>query len=62
MQSSAKSPRVSQLPLFHPPSTAPHWQSLPQEVRGQTLALLVCLLRAAAFANIQPLSEEAHSE
>jgi hypothetical protein len=62
MPSLAKSPRVGQLPLFHPPSTAPHWQSLPQEVRGQTLALLVCLLRAGACAKIQPLSEEARNE
>jgi hypothetical protein len=49
MQSLAKSRRASQLPLFHPPIATPHWESLPQEVRRQTLALLVRLLRASAY-------------
>ena len=48
MQSPAKPRRSSQLPLFHPPVATPRWESLPQEVRRQTLALLARLLRARA--------------
>jgi hypothetical protein len=55
MRSLAKSRRASQLPLFHPPIATPHWESLPPEVRRQTLALLVRLLRARA-------QSDAHSD
>jgi hypothetical protein len=61
MQSLAKSRRASQLPLFHPPIATPHWESLPQEVRRQTLALLVRLLRASAH-DTNEVSEEARDE
>jgi hypothetical protein len=53
MQSLAKSRRASQLPLFQPPITTPRWESLPPEVRRQTLALLVRLLRARARSGAQ---------
>ena len=53
MHSLAKSRRVSQLPLFHPPMATPRWESLPQEVRCQILALLVRLLRTHAASGAQ---------
>lgn len=59
MQSLTKSRRASQLPLFHPPIAAPRWESLPQEVRRQTLALLARLLRARARSDTREGSEEA---
>ena len=53
MQRLAKPRRASQLTLFHPPMTAPRWESLPQEVRRQALPLLVRLLRAGARSGEQ---------
>jgi len=53
MPSLAKSPRASQLTLFQPLATTPRWESLPSEVRRQTLALLVRLLRAHARSDVQ---------
>ena len=57
MQSLAKPRRASQLPLFHPPAATPRWESLPQEVRRQTLALLARLLRARARSDALADSE-----
>jgi hypothetical protein len=45
MQVAAKSPRLSQLKLFHPTIMAPTWDHLPREMREQTLRLLARLLR-----------------
>jgi len=53
MQRLPKPRRASQLTLFHPPVATPRWESLPQEVRRQTLALLVRLLRAGARSGEQ---------
>ena len=53
MRSLAKSRRASQLPLFHPPIATPPWESLPEEVRRQTVALLVRLLRARARSDVR---------
>lgn len=62
MQSLARSRRASQLPLFHPPSAAPRWESLPQEVRTQTLPLLVRLLRTGAHGDTNEVGEEVRDE
>ena len=45
MQAAAKSPRLSQLKLFHPTITTPTWGHLPREMREQTARLLARLLR-----------------
>ena len=45
MQAAAKSHRLSQLQLFHPPIMAPTWERLPREMREQTARLLARLLR-----------------
>ena len=57
MRSVAKSHRASQLPLFHPPISRPRWESLPLEVRRQTVMLLVRLLRAHARSGVPTETE-----
>jgi len=58
MQSLAKRRRTSQLPLFHPPVTTPRWESLPEEVRRHTLALLVRLFRVRVRSETQEARDE----
>jgi hypothetical protein len=61
MPSATKSRRVAQLPLFQPPVTAPRWESFPQEVRRQTLGLLVRWLRAHTVGGA-PVEREVRDE
>ena len=62
MRRPTKSRRVSQLPLFSPPTTTPRWESLPRDVRRQVLALLVRWLRGIAEDSTRMASQEAADE
>jgi len=63
MRGAAKSPRLSQLQLFHPTIMAPNWEHLPREMREQTVRLLARLLREHwARQNRGQLPKEARDE
>ena len=62
MRGAAKSPRLSQLQLFHPTIMAPNWEHLPREMREQTVRLRARLENDASSADSPWAMAERHRD